>query len=488
MELDPFLQIEKKYDLVNANVDGYYFWIYLRASLEWCYVKNQNKLDEDHEQSKIGFSGKLRQIWEKAKNVVAKSRIPSIKGGILILNHPRRVLVDDVYECVYTEDLAEKLENCVVLEEPYQGIHYRPIRTNNIVYTDITELYSFLYCSIQKFLFPKQYKKNINLMLDAIYEPIMELNKAYRVNISPYQFENELIFGLCMYKVEKNYYKRIIYKLHPKAIVEVVSYDRKCMVVNEVAADMGIPTIELQHGTIGEEHIAYNYPRGWKLKQFPQYLFLFSEYWRDKAIFPIEEENRIAVGYPYLEKMADKFSNREKNTTKKNILFLSSGPIGNKLADIAVGLKKILNEKEYHIIFKLHPGEYEIWKDRYSVLQKSKIEVIDNNKTNLYELYAISDIQVSGFNSTTVFEGLYFPLQTYILDYCVSKEIASLCLNGIAEYFSTAQELAELIMKNCDKQVKGNSNFWKKDSLQNMLEKLKDIVAKNAAHGEKKWK
>lgn len=485
MELGPFLQIEKKYDLVNANVDGYFFWIYLRASLEWCYERLHNNLEGNNKQSQIGFNAKLKQICGKAKNVLTKSRIPSVKDGVLILNHPRRVLVNGVYDCVYTDDLAEQLDNCVVLEEPYQGIHYRPIRTKKIVYTDIIDLLSFLYCSFQRILFRKQYKRNKDMMLSSIYEPIMELNKAYGVDISPYQFGNELIFGLCMYKVEKRYYRRVISKLHPKVIVEVVSYNRKCMVVNEVAADMGIPTVELQHGTIGEEHVSYNFPQGWRIKQFPRYLFLFSEYWKNKASFPINEEAIISVGYPYLEKMTYLFSKHEKNaTTKKNVLFLSSGPIGKKLADIAVGLKEILNEEEYNIIFKLHPREYETWKERYPTLLKSDIEVIDNNKISLYELFSISDIQVSGFNSTTVFEGLSFSLQTYILDYCVSKEIASLCSNGIAEYFCSSQELSKLIMRNGDKQLDEKVSFWEKDGMHNMIENLKNIVNTNIVHGD----
>lgn len=483
MDLKTFNEIEKKYDLLNANVEGYHFWIYLRANVSWCYTQSQNHLKEAHEQPKTNCISNLKQMWMKTKNIVAKGRIPKVKDGILILNHPRRVLVDEMYDCIYTEELAEKIGNTVVLEEPYQGMHYKPIRTSNIVYTDITDFYSFLYCTIQKFIFSKKYQRNKTSMLHAICEPIKELNKAYGVNISPHQFENELIFGLCMYQVEKAYYKKIVSKLHPKAVLEVVSYDRKCMVVNEIASDIGIPTIELQHGTIGEEHIAYNYPNGWKVKQFPQYIFLFSKYWMNKASFPINEENRIAVGYPYLEKMSHR-NWPHKNNSNKIILFLSSGPIGDKLANIAVELEKLLDEKEYHIIFKLHPGEYAVWKERYPILLKSTVEVIDNNKTNLYELYSISEILVSGFNSTTVFEGLYFPVQVYILNYCVSKEIGTLCANGIAEYFDTAQDLAELILKNSKTKVTRQNNLWEKDSLQNILKKISDIIDKSAVSGE----
>lgn len=35
MDLEPFNEVEKKYDLLNINIDGYYFWIYARAEIAW---------------------------------------------------------------------------------------------------------------------------------------------------------------------------------------------------------------------------------------------------------------------------------------------------------------------------------------------------------------------------------------------------------------------------------------------------------------------
>ena len=254
------------------------------------------------------------------------------------------------------------------------------------------------------------------------------------------------------------------------------------MVVNEIADEMGIPTIELQHGTMGEEHTAYNYPENWRVKQFPKYLFLFSEYWKYKSSFPIREENRIVVGFPYLERMKKKFTKSRKNKDHKNILFLSSGPIGYRLVKIAIELQKTLDMENYHIIYKLHPGEYETWRERYPELPRTAIEVIDNNKTNLYELFSISDIQVSGFGSTVVFEGLSFSLQTYVLDYYASKELSELCINGNAVFFETAEDLAQKITGHENTLSVRSKKFWAENSIQNMLSELDDIMNRKNVH------
>lgn len=58
--------------------------------------------------------------WAQFKNIVSRGKIPNIKCDLLVLNHPRRVFVNGVYECIYTDDIAEKLSNVVVLEETYQ--------------------------------------------------------------------------------------------------------------------------------------------------------------------------------------------------------------------------------------------------------------------------------------------------------------------------------------------------------------------------------
>lgn len=485
MNMTLFNEIEKKYNLLNANIEGYYFWNYARFRVAWYYEQNQRNLGKPHSEKKETFNNRLKMKWAQFKNIVSRGKIPNIKCDLLVLNHPRRVFVNGVYECIYTDDIAEKLSNVVVLEETYQKIHYQPVKTKNLVYTDIVEVKSFWYCVLQKNFFPVRFRRIQSEIFQIIRKPLEELNLIYNTNVSVERFVDEITYGFFMYKVEHNYYKKIISRLKPRAIMEVVSYSRRCMVVNEIAEEMDIPTVELQHGTMGEEHGAYNFPEGYKIKQFPKYVFLFSEYWINKASIPISQENRKIVGFPYLEKMAAKYRNfTDRNSTKKNILFLSSGPIGDKLAEVALGLADILDDNNYHIIFKLHPGEYAVWREHYPALQNSSVEVIDNNRINLYELFTVSDFQVSGYSTTTVFEGLYFGLQTFILNSYVSKEIASLCDCGLANYFNTASELAKQIQNNKDVETLRKVDLWEKDSLQKVLNELGRIM-KNTVTEEK---
>lgn len=468
MDMKLFNQIEAKYNLINAEVDGYCFWNYSRWRLAKSY--------EIKVAGGYASGANTKKTKTSVLTVLKNIRIPAKKCDMLVINHPRRVMIDGIYECIYTDRIVEQIGNAVVLEEPYEGSHSRPVHTPNLFYTDILSLQCYLHCVLTQIFRPKEFERVKNEIADRLNAPIKELNQVYHTEVKPDRIVNEMMYGYFMYQKEYPFYKRVISRLRPKVILEVVSYNRECMVVNEIAKEMNIPTIELQHGTIGEGHSAYNFPQGYDIKQFPQYIFLFSEYWKNKADFPIAEAKRIVTGYPHLERMANRFmSDRESKTEQKTVLFLSSGPIGDKLSQIAVDLRRRLAEDKFRIVYKLHPREYLTWQQDYPQLIESGVEVIDTNEKNLYELFAVSDIQVSGYDSTTVFEGLYFNLPTFILNYAASVEIDDLCKRGIACYFDDAIELAALLNSDMSMELTKN-NFWQSNALENTINEIYKIM------------
>ena len=99
----------------------------------------------------------------------------------------------------------------------------------------------------------------------------------------------------------ENYYLKLLDKVKPKIIIEVVSYSFNNLLINEVAKKYKIPTIELQHGTIGRYHIAYNFKKQIYLPTFPDYIFLFGEYWKNNTRFPISNGKLKVTGFPYFE-------------------------------------------------------------------------------------------------------------------------------------------------------------------------------------------
>lgn len=478
MNLDYFLKVEKKYDLLNKEVDGYAFWVYTRAEIAQRYERVISHLQNAHVQGPvINTKRNIRNVKDTI-NTLIHCKMPKKHKDLLILCHPRRVLLEGCYVCPYTGQLTDFFTNSVVLESSYNNMHFKPVKMQNFMYADVIEYKAKLYCAFIKRCRPHKFSIIKQSIFNIIKEPIDQLNRHYNVSIDINSLINSFIYGYLIYVVTKKNYFKLLKRISPKAIIEVVSYCTECMTMNEVAYEMQIPTIELQHGVIDNAHLAYNYPRGYKIKQFPQYLFLFSEHWVRDCKLPISNTHVRSIGYPYLEKQVSKYkcSNNADND-KKNILFLSSGPVGDKLTKIAKELSEELDFEKFHIIYKLHPGEVAGWRERYPDLIDTHIEVIDSSTINLYELYGKSSIQVSAYSSTTVFEGLSFNLTTYILNFQPSKDMVELCENGGATLFDTTEELANMILGPKENKKSTKIQYWEANAFENMVREIGKYVS-----------
>ena len=440
----------------------------------WRLLKRKNAYGEAHNLRNVSRAKKIKLRMKMIKYALFYHHVNIRNVDALILNHERRVWNEDHYECIYTDDIAKQFDRAVVLERPYQQSHFRPVDTKNLVYTDWIEVMATAKLYFNKFIAKKKYIQIKEQVKTKIQVACDELSEMMHVSYDLDSFAGLIADGYFLYHKKKKMFAKLIERYQPKVILEVVSYNMDCMIVNELAENFKIPTIELQHGATGREHLAYNYPDGVFIRQFPQYYFSFSQFWCEEARYPIPLEQRKNVGFPHIEKKMDEKVgiSQEKN---KVILFISQGPIGEVLSNLAVELNKRINREEYKIIYKLHPGEYTGWRERYMNLANSDIEVVDSNKVDLYELFAISNFQVGGYGSTAIFEGLYFGLITCIYEKGAVEYLQSLCRKGIALPFQNVEELYKLIQEN-PKKEKQNENFWTRGALQNIMREIQMIV------------
>ncbi|MDE7366057.1 MAG: hypothetical protein K2N24_01740, partial [Lachnospiraceae bacterium] len=271
-------------------------------------------------------------------------------------------------------------------------------------------------------------------------------------------------------------YRKIFNKIHPKLIIEVVHYNMDCMIINEIAKKEGIRTVELQHGNVFSTHIPYQYAGDMPLKQLPDEIWLLSEYWKKDIHMPIDSRYLIPVGFPYFETRIQKYQEKyRKEDNQKTILFISQWTIGKQLSEFAVAFAEQCRDKDYRILYKLHPGEVLTWKEQYTALdQCMDIEVIDSQETDLYQLFAQSNVLV-GVYSTAIYEGLGFGLDTYICDMPRAADMEELYQNGYAVLVKTPEELRELLYRDRKSSSK-RQEFWTKDSLNNIKKQIDRIM------------
>lgn len=477
MEIDGFLRIEHKYNLYHLDVDGVQPWMYYRFKF-WNYQICKDLLSLSNTLQKKSKLHRLGKQLKSALRIILNSNIRQThKADIIFYAHPRRIKTDSYYECIYTDCLLDRYPQSIVFEEPFQNQHLTPVKASHIYYTDLFQIRAALYSRIQRHLKTPKYQRIYTQIQKAFEEPLKEIGFTYGVPVSCDKTCADLTEIVLEIRILRKELKKVFEKIQPRLIVEVVYYNKRCMILNELAKEKGIPTIELQHGTMHAAHAAYQFPDGCGvISQFPDYVFVFSEYWKKCAHLPIADERIKVTGYPYFERQLNQYRKDSCETNGvKNIIFVSQGTIGGELSCLASELCDLLDETKYHIIYKLHPGEYVGWRDRNTNLLKRNIEVIDSLEHNIYEFFSMCSIQV-GVYSTAIYEGLGFGLTTYIYDIGHADTLAELCQQGYAVYVRNAEELyAHIIADETNPKDCGNA-FWKMNALENICEEIEHLL------------
>lgn len=461
MELiDEFLDFEENNRLFERNIDGYFYWHYIRFQIYQAIQIEKNHIESSNPTwKKRGIGGKTVRLIKKLTIGFQKNPY-RFKGNcsILVMNHERRMYVDGLYRPIYVEEILKGREDFVLLEPPnlYEG-HYSPISyEKNTYYTDLMEATVTIYCKLHSLQNSTAEKE-----LSDLFEKI---NQHFSVKLKTDTLKGEIFRSILEYPIRKKYYKGLLKKLNPRIILEVVSYNRDHMIVNEVAKEMKIPTIELQHGTMGRYHVAYNYKEKKDFSYLPDKILLFSEYWKTATRLPLKDENLIAAGYPYLEAMVSKYKKTISNDGIK-ILFISQKTIGKFLSKFAIDLKDYLEVKnlDFEIIYKLHPAECPSWETDLPELyrERENIEVISDASKTIYELFGECTMQV-GVYSTAIFEGLAFGLETYIVKLPGHEYMKDLYEQGYAKLVRVCDEVI------WDKENAENGIFWKNNACKNI--------------------
>lgn len=475
LKIDDFIRIEQEYDLYHLNIDNVQPWMYFRFHFWNNHVCKELLSLSDSIHQKSENRGLRQRLENRLRSIIGSSTRRVYEADIVFCAHPRRVKINGYYECLYTDCLLDKYPKSIVWERPFLEQHLTPVRAEHIYYTDLLERKAQR--EKQRRMKTDRYQRIYEQVQRNFSEPLKEISEAYHVSLSYDKIYAKLAETVLMVHARRKVYSKILDKIAPRLIVEVVYYSDGLMVLNELAKAKGIPVIELQHGTMHAAHAAYQFADGCgKIDQFPDYVFMFSDYWKKCAHLPINDTHIKVTGYPYFEKQLFQYKKTEiEKEMTTNIIFVSQGAIGQELSHLAADLCELLDATNYHIIYKLHPGEYEGWRMRNPELLKDNIEVIDSLEHSIYEYFPKCRIQI-GVYSTAIYEGLAFGLTTYIYDVGHADTMIELCQQGYAVYVKNVGELYSHITANGRDDHICGEKFWKLNSLENICNEIDKLL------------
>ncbi|MCL2157217.1 MAG: CDP-glycerol glycerophosphotransferase family protein [Methanobrevibacter sp.] len=437
---DTLFSLEKKYDLNQMKIQGVYAWQLVRIYVYY-EISRKIRVFGAPQQAKITLIDKILSFLPFLKNSLFSN---PLKGdyhkNILIFDHPRKVKHKGEFKDIYSYFLMDDLDTSSyeVIETPYLNKHFTK-KEEYIKYNDSFLLGSYFYKKRTKIHWEANEKDKIDIIQ-------REISSSFNIEIDLLNIMKNHILD---FKYQYKKYDQLFKKRTPKYVFVVVAYENQAMIA--AAHDNNIEVIELQHGTISNYHLGYNFPNKKdknNIKYFPSKILVFGSYWREVANYPIEMENIVPCGFPFSDENIRSYLNIEKKSNQ--ILFISQGVIGKYLSEFAYDVaKKLENMKEkYKIIYKLHPGEYSTWQKNYSYLKKceklANFHIIDNSEVSLYDLFSKSEYQVGVF-STAIYEGLLFNDKTFILDSPGSEYMDSLVEKNYVKKIVTAQEFIDSI-------------------------------------------
>ena len=450
--------LEEKYELNHKMIQNCYPWQLIRMYLYYEITRKTNVF-ESAQQSSLSLFDKINSFLPFVKNSILSNPLSGKeKADVLIFDHPRKVIFKDEYQDIYSYFLKDTLnqygKSFETIESPYLNQHFRSkenIKENNVKFNDRILLGSFINKTRNrgKLPFTEDERKLINTVKK-------ELESIFKIEIDLFRIIEDHILNF-HYDYKK--YIELLEKRKPKWVFLVVAYENKALVA--ACKKMNIEIIELQHGTISPYHLGYSYPENTmksngevkEIEYFPDRILSFGDYWKNACPFPIESDKIISMGFPYFEenskiymKIAEEKNNQDGEN--KQILFISQGVIGKYLSQLAYEIGTKTNDN-YKIIYKLHPGEYETWRENYEYLNKAVDEfknfsVIDKSQHPLYELFSKSHYQVGAF-STAIYEGLAFNCKTFIIDVPGEEYLDDLISKSIVKKVKNSEELIDYL-------------------------------------------
>ncbi|MCR5627037.1 MAG: hypothetical protein K6F99_06935 [Lachnospiraceae bacterium] len=477
---------EKEYNIFEiCRIDDFEFYPYIRRD----FINNLIAALNNEKQDYFSDGGEGENQVKLFLRLMKRSEKTSLKNvDLLILNHPRRIKGENgLYYCPFTDFLTDMYPNSISLERCYVNhTHIEPAYTKNLIYVDRAMALSYMYRVLSEKFKPGKYRAIRKRAEEILDKPLDTLSASLDVSIKKKALYERITAIYYFYRVRRKIYLKLLKQLKPKAIVEVIGRSVDAKLINELAKDLKIPTVEIQHSIMIPPSI---YPDGVHEKQYVDYAFTYSEYWNEYVNPPIPKENFFAVGQPHFENQLAKYKDKiHRDKNRITIVFISGLVYGHDLSVLAVNLRKLTDPEKINIIYKLHPIEFSTWKEMYPELAASSVTVLDTTEKGVYDVFAESNAQI-GVKSTALYEGIGFGLKTFIYDHPLAEEMEQVYKGRYATLVKTAEELLAALEKEDDgKEASSTSiaeHFWKPNAKEN-VKRLLDELIKNGKIETKK--
>ena len=377
-------EVEGKYPVDTILVNGEQVWPYLRVAYSFQYG---DRISSQEGEKPLGpslsFRGKLKRLLNVPygmKNWLGKYDYVAISTA------STRRLIGGEYFNILLDPVIDKLGRHRVLyvEVPAPSLYpIGEIYTDKVVCYDALELLAII---AQVFRLRRYRIEHESILQD--------INKEYGLSVD------------YLSVIKRFYARRMVFRWlfrtkRPKAILLSWYYGLLQSAI-KAAKDLGIKVIEFQHGSIGEEHPAYNVHTELDKGYFPDYLAVFgervSETFRDARF--VGPQYVYPVGNFYIEHIRKSYVPESSLVEKledynRTVGITLQGTTEKRTIEFAVQAANL----DSHIFYLLIPRRPQ--EEHYSALSLPHNVTVIRDR-NFYELMAYVDFHSTVYSTCAV--------------------------------------------------------------------------------------
>lgn len=376
--------------------DGLPIWFMVRYEVMLAILNQNSKLDvasPNVNRSKISRLKTLIFAFFKSPIFIKKEKIVFFNSGITNIKNSK----SNKYFNRVTDSFFFRVKSKALLIEDLASGELRIPRVHEQVYPHLS-----LIVIAKIFAYFEKGSRDLDQTVSDLIAYIYDELKSSGLEADREILRREICNGLAAYGKNDGFYKIFLKWKKPKVIfLEDASYGSRLFILLN-AKRLGIPVVELQHGFVNEEHIAYRLGSGIATHQltklfYPDYFLAYGEFWKESINIPSQIFN---IGNPYLNSEMHKI---QTSQSQRRILFLSSAVAYKEANRFLLKLVPFAERMKYKIVLRLHPVEISAIESRYRVLIDAGITI--SEESNLYVDLSLSEI-IIGELSTALFEAL----------------------------------------------------------------------------------
>lgn len=455
--MDLLVEWEEKRNMFSWKIYDMEVWEYVRfgiLSIVLRKIKNNNEkffynyIQENNAKKFIGVVAELPKKLLKHKE-------------LLIVNTPSRVLVDGKYISRFIDKMFEYCNKSYYVLESESADDISKCITKNVIRYAPS---NFAYQKVENDYINNKCKRLISV-----------LEKDFKISFDTKEknYIKDNIYSVIQNrKVHKNYYKALLKQIKPKVIVIVSAAEQTKRYLIEAAKEMGIITVEYDHGMVMICSLENYYLKSHSLKSHADYYWTYGKSVIDSFKLPIDSRNIRAVGNGYHNWRIKNINKEKKITNKKMILVVSDFALSG-LAELAVEISNKVSD-EFIVMFKLHPGEID-WRNKYPVLIGSKVIVpVVKLHNDIYE-YIYSASHIIGSVSTALSEAVELNSEIYIYAKAPNSIFSeNLCLSKAARKIDSADSFIKAME---DDYVCSRESLYENDPIKALNKELEELTS-----------